>query len=355
MRIRDLPNELTQQNVLTAIAKFNEGVEHSFGPSTTYDLLYDGQRYPPKAIAGMAWSEILNEEVTTDTFDGGAKSKCFRVLRRAGFRVVPKTNPFMVGHKYERKTLPQFLGIDEDTTKGDWATGYHFHRDVEAEIGWWFLFPNVGESGRTGHDYSNSWVSSDLLQWQSKNNAKLGHSQIQSMLSGESPVLLFAREDNRSPFTYHGLVSPESVEDGSPVNVVWRVTSDPQMQIYPQPVSVEAEFESRAEGKPSLRYVTTYERNPKNRNDAIRLHGTACVVCGFDFFRAYGELGDGFIHIHHKSPVSESGIVEVNPETDLAPVCPNCHAMIHRKQASTLTIDELRELACFRVEYEETE
>jgi 5-methylcytosine-specific restriction protein A len=52
--------------------------------------------------------------------------------------------------------------------------------------------------------------------------------------------------------------------------------------------------------------------------------------CGFDFVERYGELGTGFAHVHHKTPLSEGPdegrIVSLQ---ELAIVCPNCHAMIH--------------------------
>lgn len=53
--------------------------------------------------------------------------------------------------------------------------------------------------------------------------------------------------------------------------------------------------------------------------------------CGFDFLMVYGEAGRGYAHVHHKLPLaelpSEGGVVRL---TDLAIVCANCHAMIHR-------------------------
>jgi predicted HNH restriction endonuclease len=51
--------------------------------------------------------------------------------------------------------------------------------------------------------------------------------------------------------------------------------------------------------------------------------------CGFDFERAYGELGRGYAHVHHKRPLSERDGDEVTRLEDLAVVCANCHAMIH--------------------------
>lgn len=63
----------------------------------------------------------------------------------------------------------------------------------------------------------------------------------------------------------------------------------------------------------------------------------------FDFEKTYGELGKGFIHIHHVTPISNrDGRYEIEVENDLFPVCPNCHAMLHRRKDSTLSIEELK-------------
>ncbi|MHC7993856.1 HNH endonuclease, partial [Klebsiella pneumoniae] len=75
---------------------------------------------------------------------------------------------------------------------------------------------------------------------------------------------------------------------------------------------------------------------------ALRLHGCRCQVCGLDMASRYGEIGQGFIHIHHLIPLS--GIKQdyrLNPETDLIPVCPNCHAMLHRRDPP-FTPEELK-------------
>lgn len=96
-------------------------------------------------------------------------------------------------------------------------------------------------------------------------------------------------------------------------------------------------------------YVNRYERNAEARSKAIEYHcknGIKCCICGFDFEKVYGELGKGFIHIHHITPISEIGkSYEVNYKTDLIPVCPNCHAMLHRGQdGRLLTIEELKDI-----------
>jgi hypothetical protein len=76
--------------------------------------------------------------------------------------------------------------------------------------------------------------------------------------------------------------------------------------------------------------VNAYERNAEARRRCIAHYGCKCLACGFDFEAVYGEIGIGFIHVHHLLPLSEVGDeYVVDPVQDLRPVCPNCHAMIH--------------------------
>ena len=92
--------------------------------------------------------------------------------------------------------------------------------------------------------------------------------------------------------------------------------------------------------------VNSYERDHKARLQCIKIHGTACSVCGIDFEKMYGELGKGFIHVHHIVPIHSIGQgYKVNPATDLVPVCPNCHAMLHRgMNGEARSIEDLKSL-----------
>jgi len=66
--------------------------------------------------------------------------------------------------------------------------------------------------------------------------------------------------------------------------------------------------------------------------------------CGFNFEVAYGPLGEDFIHVHHIVPIGTVGAeYSVDPVKDLIPVCPNCHAMIHRVNPP-LVIEQLKEI-----------
>ncbi|MBE8233557.1 MAG: HNH endonuclease [Endozoicomonadaceae bacterium] len=95
------------------------------------------------------------------------------------------------------------------------------------------------------------------------------------------------------------------------------------------------------EGASKTISVNIYERNVKARTKCMELFGLSCAACKFNFESNYGMLGKGFIHIHHLTPISEVGVeYKLNPEKDLRPVCPNCHAMLHRTQPP-LSISEL--------------
>ena len=100
--------------------------------------------------------------------------------------------------------------------------------------------------------------------------------------------------------------------------------------------------ETLFEGIKKTVLVNSYERNPIARSKCIKYYGAQCVVCHLDFEKVYGDIGKGFIHVHHLTKLSDIGKgYEVNPIKDLNPVCPNCHAMLHKKNPP-YTIDELR-------------
>ncbi len=100
--------------------------------------------------------------------------------------------------------------------------------------------------------------------------------------------------------------------------------------------------------------VNRYERRPANRAAAIAAHGTQCAACGFDFFRFYGDLGDGFIEIHHRTPVSLIGPnYIIDPVRDLVPLCANCHQMVHRR-SPPVEPEQLRELLLARQKFPKT-
>ncbi|WP_088707526.1 HNH endonuclease [Noviherbaspirillum denitrificans] len=111
--------------------------------------------------------------------------------------------------------------------------------------------------------------------------------------------------------------------------------------IYPDELPQAATY---TEGAGQQVVVNRYERSPEARNACITHFGNTCQVCALDFSEKYGELGAGFIHVHHRVSIAAIGNEYcVDPVNDLVPVCPNCHAMLHRREPP-LEIEELRAL-----------
>ena len=111
------------------------------------------------------------------------------------------------------------------------------------------------------------------------------------------------------------------------------------------PLEPEIVLEStQTEGTVRKTLTTKYERSPINRALCLAAKGYSCSVCGMNFQQTYGELGREFIHVHHAVPVSRMGEnYKVDPLKELFPVCPNCHAMLHRTDPP-MPIEELRAL-----------
>jgi 5-methylcytosine-specific restriction protein A len=102
----------------------------------------------------------------------------------------------------------------------------------------------------------------------------------------------------------------------------------------PEVLADEEEF---PEGRIIARVHKMRERNKglvrKKKAQVIQKFGRLrCEVCGFDFAKVYGELGEGFIECHHTKPLSELSPVGKTALRDLALVCANCHRILHRSR-----------------------
>jgi len=98
------------------------------------------------------------------------------------------------------------------------------------------------------------------------------------------------------------------------------------------------------EGNQVTKLSTKYERNPEARAACLAEKGYCCEVCEFDFQKTYGQMGKEYIHVHHTVRVADRPRpYRVDPLKDLVPLCPNCHAMSH-KRIPPYSTKELREI-----------
>jgi hypothetical protein len=88
-------DHVTHDNVLKALQEYDKlgaerfFAEHGFGPTTTYDLVWDKRLYPPKAILGTAYELATGQRLASGDFEGG-KSGAVTVLGKLGFTVQHK-------------------------------------------------------------------------------------------------------------------------------------------------------------------------------------------------------------------------------------------------------------------------
>lgn len=102
--------------------------------------------------------------------------------------------------------------------------------------------------------------------------------------------------------------------------------------------------EEFSEGGEQSVLATRYERNPAARNACLKYYGRICRACNVGMDHLYGTLGEGHIHVHHRVPLSEIGAAyKVDPVRDLIPVCPNCHAILHRSR-TPMTVEQLAKI-----------
>ena len=243
---------------------------------------------------------------------------------------------FERGAKYTRPDVKERAGLPRNAKGGNWDTGVVEHENE------FIIFTNVGTEGRTGHDYGNRWEGSCLL-WFHKGGSHLGWPSVQKLLEPRCSVHVFWRTSNAASFEYAGTGTAVEVVDTSPVQILWSFEESPpaerQLPIQSPEQVTRGEYR---EGAVLQVLVNAYERDRAARQACINHYGLACVVCGLQLNVRYGALGAGFIHVHHVVPLSKLGPdYKLDPVRDLRPVCPNCHAMLHR-QRPPLSIEALR-------------
>ncbi len=243
---------------------------------------------------------------------------------------------FKVGKEYTKKEIYRLCKVPPEKQRGNWDTGSTKYEED------WFIFANVGIPGRTGHDYKNAFIGDDL-HWYGRTNSKIGQPSIESLINPGGFVYIFHREESRSPFTFAGLGSVKSIKDETPVQITWEFgkSSAQRPEVLAEEVSAPEKY---IEGASKQISVNIYERNPHARKECIQHYGHSCSVCGFNFRDVFGELGEGFIHVHHLKQLADIGQeYHLDPVADLIPVCPNCHAMLHRRNPP-FDIEELKQL-----------
>jgi 5-methylcytosine-specific restriction enzyme A len=136
-----------------------------------------------------------------------------------------------------------------------------------------------------------------------------------------------------------GIALPQDV--AMTLEAVWARRTGGDSPILADEVDGTAEY---PEGARKRVTVDAFERSPQARAACTAHFGYRCSVCNVLLSDLYGSVANDFIQVHHLLPLAEvSSDHKVNPQRDLRPVCPNCHAIIHR-QMPPLSIERARRL-----------
>jgi hypothetical protein len=71
-----IPAGITSAHILTAVTDLRRGVPNRFGQSVFYDVLFENERFPPKALIGLAAGKLIGTALGHHDFKGGLKTIC---------------------------------------------------------------------------------------------------------------------------------------------------------------------------------------------------------------------------------------------------------------------------------------
>lgn len=201
----------------------------------------------------------------------------------------------------------------------------------------------------------DEWVAPDLSSFADRNaygeyiEQEFQHHTVSERASSRDQVWRFYHDISVGDLVVMPLKNHGTAEDWIAVGRVTGTAaydpSQPYGAHHRRSVRWLASSVPKAAAPDDLQSSIVYERDPEARRICVQHHGAKCRVCGIDFGEEYGDFGAGFIHVHHKTPVARAakdGEYKVDPKDDLVPVCPNCHAMLHRHPDKPCTVEMLK-------------
>ena len=343
-----IPDGITKDHLLKAIKLLDDGEQHAFSDSTGYDLVHEGQRYPPKAIVGLAGKLVTGLDMKPKDFSGGDVSKCHKILEQHGFKIESKKEAHDPGI-WLFQGNPSKFDIDDYLSRYSYIYWRTPKLRSAISIGdkcvIWRAGPasgviaigSVAEApGKMADARFPECLGEDLWREESDSpeTIKVGIQLEEVRLDEEEGFV------PRDVIATHPILGNATIIR-SPQGTVFRLDPDQAsalFQIWRAPLELQpTSIPEAMEGAQRLRQHYARERSrtliqKKKEAFAKANHGRFyCEVCGFDFSEHYPEsLGRGFIEVHHLAPLFTSSLPKKTTLEDLLLVCSNCHRMVHR-------------------------
>ncbi|MDF2545771.1 MAG: hypothetical protein K0R93_669 [Anaerosolibacter sp.] len=340
-----IPKNISREHIIKAIKEIDVSGTPELRNSTKYDLLYMGKKYPPKYVISIANKYVNGNELIAKKFTGGDATNDF--LIKLGFEVVPK-NRTVSRFPIESSSwtiLSELVFIKEM----DRSSFLHNGTGIPIDIREYFSIGEITKGERKPVILKHKDITYPaVIEIDNQENPRtrlMWKSEFSNLIKNELPDWYY-RFTNAEEINAEDERPKMRLEKVNPHDITFTVQFINPTAIY-EDIQTEKDdtLTSRVEGGVKTYFVKKYERDTKNREKAIAIHGTVCKACGFDFEKIYGEHGRGYIEIHHKTPLSTlEEEIKIDPETDLIPVCSNCHRMIHRNKDKVLSIEEIKEI-----------
>ncbi|MDP3298031.1 MAG: HNH endonuclease [Thermodesulfovibrionia bacterium] len=212
-------------------------------------------------------------------------------------------------------------------------------------IGTRFFMVRLGvePKGIIGSGYTLSKPFKDK-HWERDNDIALYVRIVFHMLKENPSVSLRELQRKLPKVKWNPQASGVSIKDQNAIKWledIWEQRTQEEKSTIP--IHENTENIDFKEGKRIKYEATRIERKVQAKKICISHYGSSCAVCGVTLSEFYGPIATGLIHVHHLNPISESDSERsVDPITELRPVCPNCHAVIHLK-TPPYRIDELQQ------------
>lgn len=196
--LTSVSSSLNEENIHQAVEEYItlDGEIDTYTDSTKYDVIVDNKPFPPKAIFGLALSNLLGANVLSKHFAGGLRSECFNTFEKLGFEIKAKV-------KRENETFEYFKFVIGDTyTKLDAFEhgGAVIPKQVRDITGITrfkncvVLFATLNKEDKEDvHKYRDTFLlGGKVFQWESQNTNTPATPHM-DMIINRAPVVLFVR------------------------------------------------------------------------------------------------------------------------------------------------------------------
>jgi 5-methylcytosine-specific restriction protein A len=252
---------------------------------------------------------------------------------------------------FDRLALGEVYDRRELATLWSYAAHNALNRGVVTPAGDNKIVLFVTHEKQRGQTQYEDYFEGDRLHWEGETSHANDNRVVNATSAGDE-IHLFYRDRHDIDFTYFGQIAlvEHTIYPDRPSQFVFDTRRAEALTTNALATEELTHGQGEAflgdpEGRRRYALHVSYERSPRNRAEAIHIHGTTCCCCGFDFDRVYGpELARSYIEVHHIESITEAEGAVLNPATDLVPLCSNCHSMVHRRRGEIMPVTELQEI-----------